>query len=171
MATHRGDGAVEINPVVGVRSQKVEQLVSELSGRNQRNRFLPTVSTNVGYVMPQQSYYRQLFRSGVDIKIGTGELADVVSTFGVPFMRQNANLEVLSESMERHIGWPDIISYSLPVAYLLLGHAERAEEYVKRRLAKLEETPSPATDQYRQFANRVGTERIVSNSRRVNDNG
>ncbi len=116
--------------------------------------FRATISTNIGYVMPQESYYRQLFRGAADVDVGIRELTDVVRAFGLPFMRRNCTLQALRESMEGHLGWPDNISYSLPVAYLLLGKTEVAHERIARRLYKLEKTPSPATDQYRQFASR-----------------
>jgi hypothetical protein len=161
VAVDREDGCVEVNPIVGVRAQEVEQLVTQLSGRNAHNPFLPTISTNLGYVMPQASYYRRLFCSYDDLDAGAAELTQLVVSFGLPFMRRNSNLEDLSQSMEGHVGWPDVISYSLPVAYVLLGQLDRAHAYVRRRLTKLDETPSPATDQYRRFADRIIADDLV----------
>jgi hypothetical protein len=55
-ATHRGDGSVALGPVVGVRSHEVESLVVEMADRKARSYLPPTISTNIGYIMPQTSY-------------------------------------------------------------------------------------------------------------------
>jgi hypothetical protein len=89
------------------------------------------------------------------------ELTEIVRVFGLPFMRSNCSLEALCDSMERHLGWADTISYSLPVTYLILGRTGLAHEYIARRLAELERTPSLATDQYLRFAKRFA-KRLVT---------
>ena len=53
---HRAPGEVEINPVVGVRFQEVEQLVSALCGEKFHSHIPPTVSSPLGYVMPDARY-------------------------------------------------------------------------------------------------------------------
>lgn len=144
------DGSVAVAPNVGVRADEVTALVSTLSGRNP----LVTVSSNLGYVMPQSSYYRQLFRDENDIQHGARELCDVVRVFGLSFMRRHDTLEAIRDSLEMHLALESNASYALPVVYFLLGEKRLARERVESRLSKLKRTPSPATDQYAAFAER-----------------
>ncbi|MBO0837036.1 MAG: hypothetical protein J2P28_16225, partial [Actinobacteria bacterium] len=48
-------------------------------------------------------------------------------------------------------------SFSLPVVYLLLGDTDLARQRIEARLIKLRQKPSPYTDQYIRFAQRVAT--------------
>lgn len=150
-ALYEMDGSVGINPVVGVRSNEVTRLVHQLSGRKQS----VTISTNIGYIMPQDSYYSQLFRSEDDVDFGAKELSEVVRVFGLRFMRGHSNLEALRHSLE--MGLATDWSFSLPVVYLLLGDTDLARQRIEARLIKLRQKPSPYTDQYIRFAQRVAT--------------
>lgn len=153
-ATDREDGSFRINPVVGVLSDEIERLVVELSAQEANEYYPPTISRNIGYVMPQHSYYSQVFGVEDHVEHDVMELASAVRVFGLPFMNSNSTVEALCESMERRLGLLDHISYALPVGYMLLGKPERAREWIAHRLEVLEQTPSPATDRYRDFAQR-----------------
>lgn len=155
-AVDREDGGItfSLNPVVGVYSEEIEQLVAELSGRIATGYYPAAISRNVGYLMPERSYYTQVFRAEEDVERGVLELASVIRDFGLPLMTGNSTLETLCESMERRLGILDNIAYALPVGYLLLGKTERAREWIAQRLEQLEQTPSPATAAYREFAQR-----------------
>jgi hypothetical protein len=66
---HRQRGEVEIYPIVGVRHQEVERLVSELRGDRFHSYVPCTLSTPVGYLLPQQAYAAWVF--GPDAPAGT----------------------------------------------------------------------------------------------------
>src|SRR6516165_8634490 len=55
-ALARGLGILEINPVVGVRNQRVEKLVAKLLGEpfDELNPF--SAGANIGYLSPQSRY-------------------------------------------------------------------------------------------------------------------
>lgn len=153
-ATDTENGIFRLNPVVGVHAQEIERLVAELSAQETHEYYPPTISRNIGYVMPQQSYYSLVFSAEEYVERNVMELVSVVRAFGLPFMNSNSTVETLCESMEGQLGLLDHIAYALPVGYLLLGQTERARECIARRLGVLEQTPSAATDVYRAFAKR-----------------
>src|SRR5215471_528148 len=153
-ATDREAMVFRLNPVAGVHSVEIERLVAELSAQEADEYYPPTISRNLGYVMPQQSYYSRVFSAEEYVERNVMELASDLRAFGLPFMNGNSTVETLCESMERGFGLLDHITYALPVGYLLLGQTERARECIAHRLEVLEQTPSPATDLYRAFAKR-----------------
>ena len=97
-ATHRGDGVIGINPVVGLREDAVENRVTELTG----HRSIVTLSISLGYLMPERRYS--------------------IRTFGYPELRSLASREaVVAALKEGRMTINPNRAYRLPVAYLLQG--------------------------------------------------
>jgi len=83
---HRAPGEIEINPVIGVRFQEVERLVAELRGEKFHAYAPPTVSTPIGYVMPEPRYTMWLFsRERVDEDVAN-DMTNAIATHGIAFM-------------------------------------------------------------------------------------
>ena len=53
---HQAAGSVEVNPVIGIRHQAVERLVAELRHEKFHSYLPPTVSSPIGYVMPDEYF-------------------------------------------------------------------------------------------------------------------
>jgi hypothetical protein len=93
-------GQANVNPVVGVRHLVIEGVVCELAQWQPRPYRLPTVSTPIGYVMPE----RRLVTWRVDAEGPTDQLNGVVSAVsehGMRFMR--SNLELLRSGRRRRV--------------------------------------------------------------------
>jgi hypothetical protein len=154
----RGPGVLEINPVVGVRNQRVERLVAELSGEpyDELNPF--SAAANVGYLSPQSSYQPFLFTEAVAMGGTADQLVDAVRMFALPFIDANATLATLVKTMgSARFAFQFLSAYRIPIALHLLGKGVDAEVLVKDELAKLGSRTDEAAQRFRDFAGRFQT--------------
>lgn len=148
------DSLITINPVIGVRSQRIEKLVSELKEIEFNSFGPPTISSPVGYLMPQKSYKTWTFRSEEKLarKEGTAsEMASAIETYGIPYMRQYCSLDQVHEYMVSQSP-NELTLYRLPVAMFLLGRPIEAEKFVRGTLRDIASRTDKAADFYRKFA-------------------
>jgi hypothetical protein len=151
-AVHRGDGKLEINPVIGVRHQPLEALVAQLIGMKYHPYVPPTVSTPIGYLMPGKKYTAWLFESGVNHVSEVEKMAEAINRYGFPFMQANTTLQALIDTMlHSGFGYPHQLAYRIPTAYLLVGEKTLAEQYVDDQLKELSDRKDLAAQQYRKF--------------------
>ena len=142
---------VGVNPVIGVRHQTVERLVAELC----RDRFHPyvppTVSSPIGYLLPECRYTEWLIRAGEEEP--AREMVGAIVRHGTNFMERRRDLGSLLEGLDRRPGlqFGDRQDYSRPVAWLLAGDAHRAREDIERSLVGLEPRSDPAAVRFRSF--------------------
>jgi hypothetical protein len=151
----RGPGVLEINPVVGVRNQRVERLVAELVGEpfNELNPF--SVGANVGYLSPESKYKPFIFTDAAAIQGPAGQLVGAVRMYGLPFINANAPLPAILETMRtRGFAIDYVAAYRIPVALHLLGKRAEADAFVSDELAKLGARTDPAAQRFRAFAGR-----------------
>jgi hypothetical protein len=92
-AVERGDGKLEISPVIGVRHQAVEALVAKLLGIESHRYIPPTISTPLGYLMPNSEYTACFFESGVDNVSEVEPIIECVRKWGYPFMDATITLK------------------------------------------------------------------------------
>lgn len=156
VAAHRNDGRVGINPVVGVRHERIENRIEELLGEKEK-RLAPTISTSLGYLMPEGRYLEWLFEPpSFDNASECEKIAKAIETYGVPFMKSNAALEDILQDLEQlRFASRDTAVYRFPIAYLLAGKTELAAVYVKKQLEELEERNDLAAQQYKIFASKL----------------
>src|SRR5207244_11481528 len=109
----RGPCVLEINPVVGVRHQELERLVSEPSGIKAHEYIPPSIGTNGGYLMPEKKYKPWLFQERGEYEALVAGMVSTVEKFGRPFMERDAELSILYETM-RELGVADDFNYRLP---------------------------------------------------------
>jgi len=147
----RGPGVLEINPVVGVRHQELERLVSELSGIKAHEYIPPSIGTNVGYLMPEKKYKPWLFQERDEYEALVAGMVSTVEKFGRPFMERNAELSILYETM-RELGVADNLNYRLPVACVLLGRKVEAEVFLDAKLTEMGGRTDQAANDFVKFA-------------------
>jgi hypothetical protein len=152
-ASHRNDGRVGINPVVGVRSERIEQRIGRLLGEKQP-RLAPTICTSLGYLMPEARYVEWLFEPApFDYLSECKRMARAVEVYGMPFMNSNSTLTAQLQDLEHlRFSSKETAVYRCPVAYLLSGRTELAAAYVKRQLEELGDREDLAAQQYKTFA-------------------
>jgi hypothetical protein len=154
-ATHRGDGMVGINPVVGLRDDAVQNLLTELTG----HRWIgPTLSIPLGYLMPERRYIEWEFGTA-DSAVAMA-LRDSIRTFGYPAVQSLANheavIEMLKEMKEKRQKFTTLYRpYQLPVAYLLRGRKDLAIQELHCELDNIRERMDTAAMEYRLFAEKL----------------
>ncbi|HEX5414256.1 MAG TPA: hypothetical protein VFZ25_01235 [Chloroflexota bacterium] len=148
---HRGPGEVEINPVVGVRFQDVERLVAECRGERFHAYQPPTISSPLGYLMPEKRYMAWVFAPGRSEEAAT-DMADAIATHGVPFMRSVADLAELRRRLQDRYGFEHQLAYRRPAAALVAGDAEQASALLDESLAAIGARTDLAAADFRRFA-------------------
>ena len=128
-AVSRGDGLLEVNPVVGVRHQALERVVADLLGERFHDYIPPTVSVHLGYVMPEGRYRPWLFGGDVPVGDVAAEMVGAIVAYSLPFMDDHASLSAVVESMsDGRSGIAEQLAFRRPVGYLLLGEPGRAHK-------------------------------------------
>lgn len=153
VAMNRGSNAIGINPIVGVRYEGIETLIQRLVGEK-RSQFAPTLSTAIGYLMPESSYVEWYFEpSPFDYAGEVKKMVAAIGTYGFPFMKAHASVEAIIDDLEnKRFSFNESIVFRLPVAYFLIGKTELALQYVKERTAELGTRTDAAAEAYRTFA-------------------
>src|SRR5262249_32630572 len=145
---HQPAGLVEVNPVVGVRHQAVERIVAELSGQKPHQYQPPTVSSPLGYLMPDSRYTAWQLGDGRTAEVV--DLAQAVERHGLPFMRGLVDLDAVRAALERGRGLNQ--EYRLPVILALLGRHEEARDRLATDVEKLGDRQDAAAAYLRAFA-------------------
>ena len=155
-AIDRGDGALALNPVVGVRYQVMERTLAEITGEKFHAYIPPTVSVNVGYLLLENSYRSWRFEEGGANQEKVLDMIAVVDKVGRPFMESMADLESLTVALEaKRYSLPDDRRYHLPVIYLLKGEHDLARSHLVRCVAELGDREDLAAAEYRNFAEKM----------------
>jgi hypothetical protein len=149
-AVHRGDGALELNPVVGVRNQQLERLVAQLSDQPFHEYIPPSVSVHVGYLGAERRYLPWLFDEKGQVDKQVRRMADAVVRDSFPFMEANLGLKNLVAALKKYAPRQSQ-RVRVPAALLLLGEHDRACEFAENELREMAKATTAANDQYRLF--------------------
>jgi len=150
---HYQDG-VAINPVVGVRHQKLERLVAE-SLDIKLSEYIPaTISTSIGYLMPQRKFVEWSFKESENCEPLVTEMVAAVEKWGRPYMDQHSTLATLYNAIlnSKRGTPPDQLDYRLAAASVLLGKCAEAEAFVNAKLREIGNRDDAAAECFRQFA-------------------
>lgn len=111
----------------------------------------PTVSTSLGYLMPEHHYHAWLFRAeeGGD---QAATMIEAVVAYALPFMRRLTALSELCAELDRGLGYGHQVVYRRPVAWMLLGDVARARQVLDDSLAKLGARSDLAAEEFRRFS-------------------
>jgi hypothetical protein len=147
-AVHRGDGSMAINPVIGVRYQELERNLADLMDEDFHPFTPPTISVNVGYLMPARAYKTWSFDENSDNKRIAGEMIATVEEYGRPFMISMANEETILEALEvSDYSIPANRKYRLPLIHNMRGESDKALAELNKNLAELGEREDLAAQQ------------------------
>lgn len=151
-AVGRSDGLLEINPVVGIRHQALELLIAELLGRKPHTYIPATLSTPVGYVMPEGKYRPWLFGEDMVLDDQVDDMVRSVLQHGTSYMNKVSSLPMIVKAMSDGAGNNDANAYRLPAGYYLLGDSKRAQELLAESFMSLDSRQDLAAQQFRTFA-------------------
>jgi|SRR5690349_15198614 hypothetical protein len=147
---YTGVGEYEVNPVIGIRHQRVEKMVADLRGDKFHAYLPPTISSPLGYLMPEARYRQWLVTSSVR-PAGAGELIADIEHYAPPFLNSAPTLTDLCELMDQRIGIEDQLVYRRPVAWMLAGRPRHAASLLDRTETDLGSRDDPAALQLRNF--------------------
>ena len=146
-------GQLAVNPVVGVRHQIIEKTLADIEGKKFHSYIPPTISTHIGYLMPQKSYTPWLFTENTDHTTTVQEMVIAIIKFSKPFMEANATLDAICEAMSSsRYGILDYNIYHIPVAYFLLGEASLTEKFLHDQLKEIGDRDDVSAQDYKKFA-------------------
>jgi hypothetical protein len=147
---HRRVGKFEVNPVVGVRYEKIERLVTELRGEKFHAYAPPTLSTPLGYLLPECRFRTWVFGPGHTSEAAV-EIIGAISNYGLPFMRLMSQLSELCRELDKDRGHAHQFDYRRPVAWMLAGRPARARQAIDESLSRLGDRSDPAAQELRRF--------------------
>ena len=147
----RPPGEVEVNPVVGVRHQEIERIVAELRGEKFHAYQPPTISTPLGYLLPQARYRAWIFVSSGASNTAK-EMVAAIAEHGLPFMRSVVKLSDLCRCLEEMSGFEHQLIYRRPTAWLLAGDMTRASKVLDDSLKAVKDRRDVAATEFKRFA-------------------
>lgn len=128
-----------ITPIVGVFGTEVERQVAcwwevrrEMLDRKYKYH-MPTVSTALGYIMPENTFKSWYFSPDEETLPLARNLVKCVIDYGVPWMNNLADLRALLELISKEgASTPGLSEYAIPAIYWVLGEEEKAREYARQ---------------------------------------
>jgi hypothetical protein len=148
---HAQTGTVEVNPLVGVRFQEVERLITECMNRKFHAYSPSTIYLPLGYLMPEKRYTSWEFSAENTVAVGHS-LVNAFAIHGLPFMHSVVTYPALLAQINARNGFDDQLAWSLPVAQLLAGQPEAARKTLDRQIAERAERTGGAEEAFRAFA-------------------
>lgn len=144
-------GVVVFSPVVGVRLQRVQQVVAELLGTAGHTYIPPTVSCPLAHLVAPREYKAWRFNERQpDVDNELGDLVDAVRTTGLSFMRSLTTMPAALNALEDGHGHDR--EYKRPVLKMLMGDREGALAALDEAEALRAGKTYPEAEQYRRFA-------------------
>lgn len=147
---HQPKGRFEVNPVIGVRLQRIEREVSRLQARPFHSYLPPTASRPLGYLMPQARYKAWFFEAPDGPPEIAQDMADAIRVYGFPFIKSNALPEAIVNAFPSRLKPPDV--YRVAVALAILGRAAEATSLLHEAVRGLAAREDAAAKALRQFA-------------------
>lgn len=142
----------ELNPVVGVRCQELEDLLSTLLKERPHKYVPPTVAISLGYLMPDRQYRSWVLRGDTAADVGADMVAAIVQ-YGVPFMASACTLHEVGTLLESsRFASTEHAAYRRPLIKWLLGDRAGALQVCASDGQQLGARSDPAAEHFRQFA-------------------
>lgn len=156
-AVSRTDRTIELNPVIGLRDQRIENLVSQLHAERPHAYVPPTVSSSLGYLMPNAVYRSWRISEESRVSQTITEMVDQVELYGLPFLIRSADASEIVELLAKTTFTPgnEHRSERLIAAYIIAGDRSRAVEQIRALLNALGTRQDPAALRLREFAARA----------------
>jgi hypothetical protein len=133
-------GELELWPLMGLRHNEVQEIVSELKGKEPGDFQPATVFWPLRYIMPEELREHWMFTPENAPEMAR-VVADAIEKWGLPWMREHASLEKICELAEGEFGFDSQLNYTRPVIWQLLDQPERAKALINEVEAGLTDNP------------------------------
>lgn len=149
-------GVIEINPVVGVRSQEIESQLSSLLGEKSHGYLPPTVSISLGYLMSRKKYQAWFFDGSSSDASSASDLLWAIREYAISFFERNSSFEALEKLLQRsEFAHNEQAMYRLPLIRLIRGDQAGAMLCCEKYESLLANRTDLASDRYRHFLSAV----------------
>jgi hypothetical protein len=166
VATHRSDGRVGVNPVIGVSFGTIEDRIGAWTEEKLDDYISMTISSPLGYITPEKRFLEWLFEPGFDNASEVRRMVRAIREYGLPFMKSYSELDSITEALEsKRFTINQSRAYRLPIAYLLQGKTDLANLAVNKEVIALGDRTDAAARNYRRFARRFLTEMLGNTER------
>lgn len=129
------DGTVAINPFIGVRYNRMHEIMAEIENEKFHPYLPPTVAKNIGYLAPCNSFKQYAFTPDADCLSVAHDMASDIQRYGFPYMHDLMGVESLEKAISRDCLWIDK-SERLLVMMLISGDKlVDLEEFVRGRMS------------------------------------
>jgi hypothetical protein len=146
-------GGIGVTPIVGITFKPIEDVVQRIL---QSKTIQPTLTSSLGYVMPEQRYLEWVFPSdeAFDIDLEAEKIVKAINRYGEPFMKQEGDLVSIIRDLETlRFTNQTSASYRLPVAYGLAGRIDEAHAYLVQQMKDISDRNDIAAQEMRVFFN------------------
>ena len=133
METRHGDGLVVVNPFVGVRCEQVQRVIANVNGVKCHPYNPPTISTSLGTLIPDDWAGSETFVAPEPSAEMATRLAGRVAEYGIPYMRDHADLPALLEVLPSLVPREDAAE-RLAAAMVVAGDPDAAISELERRI-------------------------------------
>lgn len=153
-------GQANINPVIGVRQSRIEELVSRLSGTPPHEYLPPSLSSPLGYLVPGRAEMPiWIVASASDVESTATSIVRGVADFGIPFIERNRELRELVRSLKGDSAMATIQKmFRIPAGLSLLGESALLEDYLTTQIRAIEGRTDPVAVRFRDFADGLRAE-------------
>jgi hypothetical protein len=148
---YREPGEVQLCPVVGVRFQEVERVVAECLAMKVHAYAPPTMSSPLGYVMPEKRFTGWDFTPGAYDGVAVA-MTNAIAVHGLAFMHSIVDLAQLRARLDVLPGMAEQSDVRRPVAAMLAGDVERARTLLDEKLTAIAARTDGAARDFRRFA-------------------
>lgn len=156
--TYRGDSAIYINPSLGIRHERLEELLAELSGHQLGKYPAATISTSLGYVSPDGKHALYSFTPGDELSAKVKGLVRTISKDGLAWMLKYETLDSLLEGLVTFKYSPrDQARLRIPLVHYLVGDYDSARLSLQEEGDQLAANHDVYSDQYRRLAQGLST--------------
>ena len=115
---HQAPGRFEVNPVVGIRLQRVERDVARLTSQPFHQYIPPSVSSPLGYLMPGARYHAWELEAPDGPPAAARSMADAVRDYGLSFIRTNSTPEAVAQLLDRRrLEQPEVFRIAVILAF------------------------------------------------------
>ncbi len=149
MATHTDKGHIYVDVTIGVFHKDVEELLNKLTGYNSFDIMQPTIGTQIGYLMPGNSYKEWDFIENKDNSHLYDDILTNIQTYGFAYQEKMKDFDKLLEAFEKRE--PGIFNSArdrcLPILYYLKGDKQKGlkaiEAAIERQKQPFKESDLP----------------------------
>ncbi len=137
LSLYRKPNHTYVDITVGVAHKNVELLYTKLTNKD-KNIFNTTISSQIGYLMPERNYKDWEFSKGKDNTKVFDDILMAIQTYAFPYQEKMANFENLFEAYKKRE--PGILHIHrdryLPILYYLKGEKQKGLDFIKEAIER-----------------------------------